>query len=1005
MKVKITPEFTKKYKMLNPAQKRAVDAIEGPVMVIAGPGTGKTQILTLRIANILRKTDTPADAILALTFTEAAAANMKRRLVAMIGPEGYKVRVHTFHGFANSLIQDYPDGFPRFVGSSAMTDIEKLLLIARILDAVEYKELKPFYDNHAYLKNIMGAISSLKRDGILPGQFASFIEQQGEEFYARDDLYNKKTGILKTAHKTFENKIKRSKELARVYASYEERLQEERLYDFEDMILEVVKMMREDQDFKLQVQENFLYVLADEHQDANDAQNALLELLTDFHDSPNLFIVGDEKQAIYRFQGASLQNFLYFKDKFKDVTLVELQDSYRSGQEILDAGYKLMESMGDDIKRVKLASKVGITGAEVSLKVYSDDNTEALLVAKQIRGLIDDGVEPSEIAILHRTNADADPIARALSQVGVQYSIESDTNALEDRDLRKFLLLLQAIAHFGDDELLARALHADFLSLDELDIYKVTKAYRRARGKSLHDILLDEKVLKSLSLKNLKQMQIFAKRFIKFAKRAKQESVAELINEALEQFGFLSFALARPNSFDLLEKLRALLKDAETMASGNLDYTLKDFIEHLELLQRHGLAINKSSSGANKHAVKLYTAHKSKGLEFEHVFLVRAYDGKWGTRRSFEKFLLPVQDTTQDQDDADERRLFFVALTRAKLAVHISYGLLSDSQKERLPSKFITALEGTYIDKTAEAEIEEGKLSPQEFLKVPERSSKTFADVDFLQGLFIEQGLSVTALNNFIDCPWKFFYSNLIRIPKMPTKYMLLGNAVHFALDILHQGANKGKSYTDAELRELLKDFLRSKTLSEQVYNEALEKADEYFFDWLTTHKSKIGKYKTLNEYKVDTEFETGFPELPQIRLTGMLDKVELLSDTKVRVTDYKTGKPKSRNEIIGKNKSASGDYYRQLQFYKFLLELEGKYNLQEAVLDFVQRKDNGKMIQEAFTDSELTNLEGAKQTYEGLKEKIKETTKSIYNLDFWNDRCKNHEKGKCEYCQLRDMI
>ena len=476
----------------------------------------------------------------------------------------------------------------------------------------------------------------------------------------------------------------------------------------------------------------------------------------------------------------------------------------------------------------------------------------------------------------------------------------------------------------------------------------------------------------------------------------------------MEQFGFLAYALARPNSFDLLEKLRALLKDAETMASGNLNYTLQDFIEHLELLQKHGLAINKGAAGGAgraSRAVKLYTAHKSKGLEFEYVFLVRAYDGKWGSRRAHEKFLLPIQDTSRDEDDADERRLFFVALTRAKLAVRISYGLLSDSQKERLPSKFIASLEGTYTDKSAEAQKQEDALSPQEFLQTPKRDAKTFADIDFLQGLFIEQGLSVTALNNFLECPWKFFYSNLIRVPKMPTKYMLLGSAVHEALELLHKGANKGKKYSKEELSEFIADFLRSKALSEKVFNEAKQKAEEYFFDWLSTYEHELGKYKTLNEYKIDTEFETGLSELPRVRLTGMLDKVELLEGSHVRVTDYKTGKPKSRNEIMGKTKSSNGEYFRQLQFYKLLLDLEGRYTLDEAVLDFVQRKDNGQMVRETFTADELINPGDTDQTLEALKEQITTATKSIFNLDFWNTRCDAHEKGKCEYCTLRDMM
>ena len=835
--------------------------------------------------------------------------------------------------------------------------------------------------------------------------FAEFIKKEKENFYARSDIYNKKTGSVKSAHRTLENKIKRSEELAIVYDKYEKLLTEKRLYDFEDMILEVVKMMKEDEDFKLQAQENFLYILADEHQDANDAQNALLELLTDFHDSPNLFIVGDEKQAIYRFQGASLSNFLYFKEKFDNVTIIELKDSYRSGQEILDAGHNLMSNLDDGINRVRLSSKSNINRSVVSLRIYGNDDIEALAVAEQIRDLIDKGVSPSEIAILHRTNSDIDIFAHALAKYDIPYSIESDINALRDTDLKKFLLLLRAIANFGDDEMLARVMHADFLDLHELDIYKTIKAYRRMRSKSLHDILLDGDILKSLKLKEWKKMKVFGSRFIKFAKRARQESISELINDCMEQFGFLAYALAKPNGFDLLEKLRVLLKDAETMASGNPDYTLTDFIEHLDLLQKHGLSVSKRSNISKKNAVKLYTAHASKGLEFEYVFLVKAYDGKWGSRVKMEKFLLPVGGTNRDEDDADERRLFFVAITRAKLEVRISYGLVSDSQKERLPSKFISSLGDLCIDMSEEAEKQESKMDPRKFLVPPRKMSKSLADTDFLRLLFIEQGLSVTALNNFLSCPWNFFYSNLIRIPKMPTKYMLLGSAIHLALDILHKGANQGETYSKDELAKYMEDFLYSKALSRQVFEEAFTKAKEYLFDWIDEYGSNVGKYKTLNEYRIVADFQLESNYLPAIKLTGMLDKLEFIGPNQVRVVDYKTGKPKTKNDIMGKTRTSNGDYFRQLQFYKLLLDLEGKYELQEAVLDFVQRKDNGKMVRESFTVYELINPKDCEQTFDELKKQIIFAGESIYNFDFWDTRCKDYEKGKCEYCALRDMM
>ncbi len=995
-KIKITPEFSKKYKMLNKEQKRAVDAIEGPVMVIAGPGTGKTQILTLRIANILRKTDTPADAVLALTFTESAAANMKKRLVSMIGPEGYKVRVQTFHGFANSVIQDYPDDFERFVGASAATDIERLLLLGDLLDEHRdsFKELTPFDDRYKYLKDIMSAISNLKRDAVLPKDFQDWAKKEEENFYAREDVYNKKSGKIKTNFRSHERKLARSKELSFLYELYESEMQKRKLYDFEDMILEVVKKMRQDKDFKLELQENFLYVLADEHQDANDAQNALLELLTDFHESPNLFIVGDEKQAIYRFQGASLNNFLYFKDKFSKIEVVELQDSYRSGQEILDASHSLMEHSPDKIKRVRLRSKGEHKSAELSLKVYSDDEKEALLVAKQIRNLLDEGVEPQEVAIIYRTNADADIFARALAKEGVPFNIESDANALSDKDIHKFLTLLDAIADFGNDEKLARALHLDFLQIDELDIYKVTKAFRKEKSKSLHEILLDEKFLQSLNLKEAKKLSVFAKRLKKYAKRGAQDPLPELVNDAMSDFGFLAYALALPRSLDVLEKLRALVKDAEAMSRGNLDYNLPKFMEHIALLKKHKLSINKAASPHSR-AVKLYTAHKAKGLEFEYVFLVRAYDGKWGSRKNMDKFLLPVKSTSKDEQDADERRLFFVALTRAKIFAQISYGALSESGSERLPSKFISEIDKKFINEK-DARQEEAKLSAQDFL-ASAPSGESLLDKDFLRKLFVEHGLSVTAINNFLDCPWNYFYSNLIRIPKMQTKYMLLGNAVHAALALLHQDAQKGKAKSKKDYEEFLEDYIRARASSAIVFESTLALAKEYFFDWWQEYSAELGVRKVFNEYRIDTELSLDLPELPKVRLTGILDKLEFLDEKRVVVTDFKTGKPKTRNDILGNTKSSNGDYFRQLVFYKLLLELEGKYEMQEGVIDFVQRKDNGQMIRESF---EVTGGD-----LEKLKEEIHEVSQKIYKLDFWNSRCDKHSQGKCEYCELRDLM
>ena len=993
--IKTTPEFNKKYKMLNPAQKLAVDTIEGPVMVIAGPGTGKTQILTLRIANILRMTDTPADSILALTFTESAAANMKDRLLKMIGPDAYKVRIHTFHSFANSLIQEDPENFERLVLSSAMTDVEKILLLARIIDNNDYTELKPFYDNHTYLSSIMGAISELKRDAITPENLKEFSARELEKLLQDENSYNNKTRKLKVEPRKIEKKLIRGLELADIYFQYEKLLKKEKLYDFEDMILEVVKAMRENQDFKMQAQENFLYVLADEHQDANDAQNALLELLTDFHSSPNLFIVGDEKQAIYRFQGASLENFLYFKNKFKDAKVIELKDAYRSGQKILDASYALMDASEEDIKRQKLKSRAGIDKAIIELDIYSNDELEALFVAKKVKELIANGVAPDEIALIYRTNADAEAFAKALAKEGISFQITSGTDALKDNDIKKFLTLLDSVSHFGDDEKLARAMHLDFIELDELDIYKTLKHYRRSK-KTLYEILISEKELKSIKLSNYKKILEFGHFLARFSKLAKNEPLPEFINEILNNSGFLTFVLNKANSLELLDKLHALFKDANVMATGKREYKLKDFLDHLEILQKHNLSITKDSIQKHR-AVKLMTAHKSKGLEFEYVFLLKAYNKKWGNRASMDKFILPTKSAKFSDGNADERRLFFVALTRAKRGVFISYGKYSEAEKERMPSVFITEIGDDYI-KAQDTEKKEARISKAELLKSAPIDTKSIVDIDYLRELFIEQGLSVTALNNFLECPWRFFYSNLVRIPKMQDKYLILGNVLHYALFVLFEGLKSGKEKSQKELFDVMQEYLQKRAVGESRKKEILNLAKEYLSAWMAHYKLNP-KIKTLNEYPVDVIYETNFENLPHLRLTGKLDKLEFEvgSDRNVIVYDYKTGQPKTRNKILGNTKEANKNYFRQLVFYKLLLSLEGKYNMTRGIIDFIQPKENGDMAKEEFeiTENDIKQLQS----------EINSAIRDIYNFDFWDSRCDKHKKGKCEYCALRDSM
>jgi DNA helicase-2/ATP-dependent DNA helicase PcrA len=290
----ITPKFQTSYKRLNSEQKEAVDLIEGPVMVIAGPGTGKTQILTLRIANILLKTQVNPSNILALTFTEAAAAEMRHRLVEMIGTDGYKVEINTFHGFCNDVIKNYPEAFSHMISSEPITEVEQIQFMEELILKTELQYLRPFGDPLYYVRSVLSEINNLKKEAVNPADLELAIEQQKKDFDVIEDLYHDKgryKGEMKGKYQDLKKEIVKNEELNTLYKSYQNFLEQEKFYDFNDMLFEVKDMMESDKSFLLTLQEKYQYILVDEHQDTNALQNRIVQLLGDFFDEPNIFVV------------------------------------------------------------------------------------------------------------------------------------------------------------------------------------------------------------------------------------------------------------------------------------------------------------------------------------------------------------------------------------------------------------------------------------------------------------------------------------------------------------------------------------------------------------------------------------------------------------------------------------------------------------------------------------------------------------------------------------------
>jgi len=990
-------KFDEFYKSLNREQKAAVDTTEGPVMVVAGPGTGKTQILTLRIANILQKTDTVPENILALTFTESGVSSMRKHLSDIISSLAYRVNINTFHGFCNNIIKNYPEEFPRIIGSKQITEIDQITVIEELVDKTELDILRPFGDRFLYVRDILSSINELKREGISPKEFWVIIEEKTENFKMIPDLYHEKgayKGKMKGEYQKLEKQIKKNKELALVYEEYEKTIEQRKIYDFNDMIMVVLDKLSKtankrgskrrltrikksyESDLLLMLQEEYQYILVDEHQDTNNAQNKIVELLMSYHKNPNIFVVGDEKQAIFRFQGASLENFLYFKNLYPDAKLINLVENYRSTQTILDSAHSLIESSA------KLIAKAGHEEKPIYLASFSGSSAENYFLAQDIKLKIDSGIKNEEIAVLYRDNHDAFDVARMLEKFGILYTIESDQDLFTDLDVRKIIILLRAVNFYGEDQYLAEVLHLDFLNIPPLEAYKLI---RRSHDEkiSLYDLLKSSFIDLAGKLSYWVQL-------------AKNENLLRVFETIFEESGMLRAIMAKGNVTERLDTINAFFDEMKGIAESNPKAMLSDFFYYLETIEKHNLFVKKRKSITPAGRVRLMTVHRSKGLEFDYVYITGAYDGHFGGRRSLDR--LPLLIYSEKNDNNDERRLFYVALTRARKGVTVTYSKTSEIGREQLQSQFAGEIKKDSIEELNTANFEKDFEEKKHILfKSVEAGHYEKIDQEFVWHILEKNGLSVTALNNYLTCPWNYFYSNLLRLPKAQNKHMMYGTAVHRALrDFFSQ--LKNRDLPKENLLESFEFYLNKEPLNERDFMEVLEKG----------RKSLSGyydKYYKIWERNVLTEFEIrgltlasqNGGSVPAVHLTGNLDKIEFIGNgNQVNVVDYKTGQPKSRNEIEGQTKDSNGNYKRQLVFYKLLLDnLDNKkYDMISGELDFIEPKIKSEYKKEKFVIEEGEVIT--------LKETITQVVDEILNLKFWDKTCGQKD---CQYCALCKLI
>lgn len=990
--------FLQNYGILNTEQKKAVDAIEGPVMVVAGPGTGKTQILTLRIANILRVTDTAPENILALTFTEAAATNMRGRLSRFVGSLAYRVNITTFHGFANEIIQDHAEFFPHIIGAQTVSEVEQIRIIEKIVIDNDFELLKPFGDNFYYVKAVRSAIDELKREGVDEKEFEGLVKKEKVKFEKIPDLYYETgahVGKMKGKYKDQQKKLNKNQELSFIYGEYQKELRKQKRYDFADMLVELLRALRKQDDLKLQLQERYQYVLVDEHQDSNNAQNKILEKLMDFHDAPNLFVVGDEKQAIFRFQGASVENFYYFKRQYESAQMITLRQNYRSTQSIL--------SLADSLMSGEQSLQSNSSNGDKLVQVYElkDPDQEVYFIATDIKQRIAKGSSPDEIAILYRNNRDAFAISEMLDRVGVPHTIQSDQDILAHPLAVKIISLFRGIVDYGNDSVLAKLLHLDIFDLDHLDIFKLIRSASQKRKYQLYDLLRDSKLRKGLNLEEENKILELYENLESWISFSNNEHVRKTASHVLRSSGLLQLAIGGEKAQENLAVIRKIFALIEDLSLSVKDFTLRDFLGYMDTMEGHNLSL-RAQYGNENGRVKLMTVHRAKGLEFDYVYITKASLGRFGSgkRRNLLPLLPQVYklyeggESAEGSSEDDERRLFYVALTRARKQIFISYSFLDEAGKEVLPTPFLQEVKQELLEYMDVSLIEETYKETHGLITAPpdKLSVARLVDQEYVKNLFQKAGFSVSALNNYLKSPWQYFYRNLLRIPEPPNKHQAYGIAVHAALHDMFEKLKHQEAVFGVELlvASFVENLDRQIYLQEAEYQETRARGEKNLSLWYQENKDRWVR-ETLNEFRIPAVYLN-----ESIRLTGVLDKVELLSNTEVSVVDYKTGKPRSRNDILGNTANSSGDYYRQLVFYKLLLRYwqDGRYKMKYGEIVFVEPDSSGKFRSEKF---EITEEE-----VDDLEKEIHRVSEEIQNLDFWEKDC---DPEVCDYCDLVKVL
>ena len=885
---------------LNAEQRAAVEFGDGPLLVVAGAGTGKTTVITERVVHLIKEQGIPGHRIAAMTFTDKAAREMEDRLYDRLSFTEASMRVGTFHSFGRYLIERYGQHLGRGLGGRLIKRPEQVVLLKDRLDRLSLDLLAPRTDPTGQLDGILNVISRLKNEDVAPEKFSKWVKAEQAKAKKLTDA------DLKAARQA---ELAKHAEVAGCYAAYEQFKLEENLVDYDDQLTLPLELLRDHPDVLADVRKTFTHVLVDEFQDTNVVQAELAYLVAGGGKngkvaagrSGNLTVVGDDDQSIYAFRGAALSNILDFEKQYPKATLVVLRRNYRSTQNILDAAYRMIRH--NDPHRLEAADKfdkrltaVAGAGPEITYWQHATIDDEADRVAELLAAQHKEGMAFREMAVLVPEHRDAEPFRQSLTAVGIPVTLEQREYLYRQPEIKLAVAALRVIdnpLHSSSLRLLATS---DLYGMPDDEYAKLERAEART-GASVWEQLEADDPKAAVRLRA---------DIDRFRSLTRDRTVGEVLYAYLiEHLGYFRRLAGEdvPGDNRPLERLSSFCTALKRYADTAQDPSVHAWLEYYDHIADLKDEIESDSDGPDvPDAVPILTMHNSKGLEFELVVLAALIKDRLpGAHRP--GFAAPPELLRDPADKEahirEKRRLFYVAMTRAKRKLYLTFPHSVGGKRDALrPSPFLEEALGERVP-----------------APLPETASAAKHKIDRLRHARDLPGgyqapdpleLSHSSLDAFRTCPWRYYWDYHVRVYLPPAHQLLYGDAIHNVIRDANRAVMDGKPLTPAAVRERLQTYWRGEGyLNRKLHDEARQRA----LRTVEAYRERAAKEPAPSQIEEDFRFK-----LANCYVTGRYDRIDELPDGTVRILDYKTSDVTTQEDAEQKLKTERNK--KQLQLY-----------------------------------------------------------------------------------------